>query len=35
MERLTSPLEISKELKTKGGKKARESVAKRFEYKVA
>ena len=35
MERLTSPLEISKELKTKGSRKARESVAKRFEYKVA
>ncbi|MEM4704160.1 MAG: 4Fe-4S dicluster domain-containing protein [Candidatus Bathyarchaeia archaeon] len=32
MERLTSPLEISKELKTKGSRKARESVSRRLKY---
>jgi 4Fe-4S ferredoxin len=34
LERLASPLEMTKELKTKGSQKARESVAKRLEYKV-
>lgn len=34
LERLTSPLEMTKELKTKGSKRAVESVAKRLEYKV-
>jgi 4Fe-4S ferredoxin len=34
LERLTSPLEMTKELKTKGSRKLRESVAKRLDYKV-
>jgi 4Fe-4S ferredoxin len=34
LERLTSPLEMTKELKTKGSRKARESVAKRLDYMV-
>ncbi len=35
LERLTSSVEMTKELKTKGSRKARESVAKRLEYRVA
>jgi 4Fe-4S ferredoxin len=34
LEKLTSPLEMTKELKTKGSQKARESVAKRLDYMV-
>ena len=34
LERLTSPVEMTKELKTKGSKRAVESVAKRLEYRV-
>jgi 4Fe-4S ferredoxin len=34
LERLTSPLEMTKELKTKGSRKLRESVAKRLDYRV-
>jgi 4Fe-4S ferredoxin len=34
LEKLTSPLEMTKELKTKGSRKVRESVAKRLDYMV-
>jgi 4Fe-4S ferredoxin len=35
LERLTSPMEVAKELKAKGSNKARESVGKRLKYRVA
>ncbi len=35
LERLASPVEVTKELKAKGSKKARESVEKRLEWKAA